>query len=143
MPSGLKYDSLGAYKPTSSRRRFLPLQELIRSLQLIHLKANIDSRSKFWSPHSWSVSSSSRAPGGDTYPARPPETTLLFGPHSYPTGDREPRPEEEEDEELLPEPTDVGRPAGSSPCDPCDLTEDSSLASAQSKGNEVEYCTIK
>lgn len=79
------------------------------------------------------MSSSSRAPWGDTYPGRPAETTLLFGPHANPTEDRDPRPEEEEEEELLPEPTDFGRPDLSSLCDPDGLTEESSLVSAERK----------
>lgn len=64
------------------------------------------------------------------YPTRPPEAALLFGPHMYPTGDRDPRPEDEEDDELLPEPTDFGRPPGRTSCEPCDPTEGSTLLSA-------------
>lgn len=66
------------------------------------------------------------------YP-RPPETTLLFGPHRYPRGDREPLPEDEEDDEMLPEPTDFGRPSRRTSCEPRDPTEDSTLFSAETR----------
>lgn len=65
------------------------------------------------------------------YPPLPPEPPLFLGPHKYLTGDREPIPEDEEDEEMLPEPRDLGQPPGwpsSKPCD--DPAEQSSLMSA-------------
>lgn len=71
------------------------------------------------------------------YPPRPPETTLLFGPHRYPTGDREPLPEDEEEDELLPEPTDFGRPPARPSCEPRDPTEDSTLFSAGTRREQV------
>lgn len=61
----------------------------------------------------------------------PPEATLLLGLHRYPTGDREPMPEDEEEEELLPESRDLGRPPGSPSSTPrADPAEESSLLSA-------------
>ena len=97
----------------------------------------LNSHNKFWLPLSWSKSSSSRAPGGDTYPPSPPDTTLRFGPHMYPTGDREPLPEDEEEDALLPEPTDFGRPPGMPSCEPCEVAEDSTLLSAERRWDSV------
>lgn len=72
------------------------------------------------------------------YPPRPPEATLLIGPHMYPTGEREPLPEDEEEDKLLPEPTDVGRPPGRPSCEPSDdPTEDNTLFSAETTSNNV------
>lgn len=70
-------------------------------------RSDFHSHNKLWLPLSWSRSSSSRDPGGDAYP--PSETTLRFGKRTYPSGDKDPRPEEEEEAELLPEPIDFGR----------------------------------
>lgn len=52
----------------------------------------------------------------------------------YPTGDRDPLPENEEDEDMLPEVTDFGR-LGRPSCDACDPSEGRNLLSAE-KGEE-------
>lgn len=67
------------------------------------------------------------------YPSRLRKSPLLLGPHRYPTGDREPLPEDEEEDEVLPEPTDLGRPPRRPSCEPRDPTEDSTLFSAETR----------
>lgn len=104
---------------------FSPLSQTKNPMVII----STHSHKRFWPPPPWSRSSSSRPPGGEMYPTRPPEAALLFGPHMYPTGDRDPRPEDEEDDEVLPEPTDFGRPPGRTSCEPGDPTGGSTLLS--------------
>lgn len=65
----------------------------------------------------------------------------LVGPHMYPTGGRDPLPEDEEDEDVLPEPTDFGR-LGRPSCDACDTSLGRNLVSAE-RGQRVEEETGK
>lgn len=48
----------------------------------------------------------------------------------YPTGDRDPLPEDEDDEDMLAEPTDFGR-LGRPSCDACDPSKGWNLLSAE------------
>lgn len=63
----------------------------------------------------------------------------------YPPMDRDPLPEDEDDEDVLPEPTDLGR-RGTPSCDACDASLGRNLLSAERGEEETqELChrTIK
>lgn len=66
---------------------------------------------------------------------------LLVGPHMNPTLDRDPLPEDEEDEDVLPEPTDFGR-LGRPCCDACDSSQGRNLLSAEREEKKKQISSV-